>query len=145
VKRKGVSVTGVIRDRDGKVLLVKHSYGHLNWELPGGGVEAGESVQDAVVREVREETGLDVDVDHLAAMYDERDEDFLQLVFACRARGANPVPRSDHDENSDCGFWPVEALPRPISDYTVRRVHDVLTGRVLPMPAPLHVRNWIEP
>lgn len=144
MKRKGVSVTGVIRDREGKVLLVKHSYAHLNWELPGGAVEAGESIQDAVVREVREETGLNVEVDHLAAVYDERDDDYLQLVFACHARDADAVPRSDHDENTDCGFWAVEALPRPISDYTIRRIHAVVSGRALPTPTPLHERKWID-
>jgi 8-oxo-dGTP diphosphatase len=39
------------------VLLVRHSYGKLNWELPGGWNEPGESLIDTVVREVREETG----------------------------------------------------------------------------------------
>lgn len=46
--------------RAGKVLLVKQTYGGRLWTMPGGDVEAGESLADAAVREIKEETGLDV-------------------------------------------------------------------------------------
>jgi ADP-ribose pyrophosphatase YjhB (NUDIX family) len=142
--RKLISATAVIRDNAGRVLLVKHSYGRRNWELPGGSIERGEAVVDGVIREVREETGLEIAVDHLASIYDERDLDFLQLVFVGRALDADAPPRSDQHENTDCGFWPVDELPRPISDYTVRRIHDGLTGSILPLPTLLTNRGWLE-
>lgn len=59
-QRKRLGAAAVILNRDGEVLLVKHSYGRLNWELPGGVTEDGESVVQTAVREVREETGLEV-------------------------------------------------------------------------------------
>jgi 8-oxo-dGTP pyrophosphatase MutT (NUDIX family) len=62
------SVSAVIFDRRGRVLLQQRSDGG-QWGLPGGSVEIGESVHDAVVREVREETGLLVTVRRLIGVY----------------------------------------------------------------------------
>jgi ADP-ribose pyrophosphatase YjhB (NUDIX family) len=50
----------VVHPDDGKVLLVRHSYGREAWYLPGGGVKRRESIEQAVRREVAEETGLTV-------------------------------------------------------------------------------------
>jgi 8-oxo-dGDP phosphatase len=47
-----------IFDSHGRVLLVRHTYGRLNWELPGGGSEPGEGPDETAARELREETGL---------------------------------------------------------------------------------------
>ena len=52
----------IVNDEGGVPLLVKQTYGRLNWELPRGAGEAGESPDETVLREVREETGLDVAV-----------------------------------------------------------------------------------
>src|SRR5262249_30102470 len=53
------SVTGLVFDDDGRVLLVRHSNGGV-WVAPGGAIDPGETPQDALVREVWEETGLRV-------------------------------------------------------------------------------------
>lgn len=57
----------VVRDADGRVLLVRRANepGRGLWSIPGGRVEPGESAREAAVREVREETGLDVEVGDL--------------------------------------------------------------------------------
>ena len=62
------SVSAVIFDRRGRLLLQQRSDGG-QWGLPGGSVEIGESVSDAVRREVREETGLHVSVRRLIGVY----------------------------------------------------------------------------
>jgi ADP-ribose pyrophosphatase YjhB (NUDIX family) len=62
------SVTAVIRNDLGELLLVHKTDNDL-WALPGGGVDPGESVTMAVVREVKEETGIDVVVDDLVGVY----------------------------------------------------------------------------
>lgn len=53
------SVTAVVEDRDGRILLIHKTDNDL-WALPGGGHELGESISDTVTREVKEETGYDV-------------------------------------------------------------------------------------
>nr|WP_059054638.1 NUDIX domain-containing protein [Paenibacillus senegalimassiliensis] len=65
-----IIVTGgaIIRDRQGRILLQKRSdYG--DWGLPGGGMNAGESVEETMIREVYEETGLEIKQYDLYAVY----------------------------------------------------------------------------
>jgi 8-oxo-dGTP diphosphatase len=59
-----VGVTGVVRDRDGNVLLLRHRFWPegRQWGLPTGGAKRGETFEQTVVREVGEETGLEVRV-----------------------------------------------------------------------------------
>ncbi len=63
-----VAVAGIVRDREGRVLLVKHcdakrgGFWFGKWICPGGRLELGESLAQGVVREIREETSLDVGV-----------------------------------------------------------------------------------
>lgn len=62
------SVTVVVRDSDGRVLLI-HKVDNDLWALPGGGHDIGESITDTAVREVKEETGLDVEIVRLVGTY----------------------------------------------------------------------------
>ena len=66
MKDYGLTVRGIIRNSDGKILIVKrHPKSRTDpemWELPGGKVEKGEHFADALVREIKEETNLDVNV-----------------------------------------------------------------------------------
>lgn len=62
------SVVAIVRDAQGRVLLIHKTDNDL-WALPGGGHEIGESIADTVVREVKEETGYDVEVTGLTGTY----------------------------------------------------------------------------
>ncbi|MDH6705322.1 ADP-ribose pyrophosphatase YjhB (NUDIX family) [Kitasatospora sp. MAA19] len=62
------SVTAVVTDTEGQLLLIHKTDNDL-WALPGGGHDIGESVADTVVREVREETGIDVEVASVVGLY----------------------------------------------------------------------------
>jgi ADP-ribose pyrophosphatase YjhB (NUDIX family) len=62
------SVTAVIEDDAGRILLIHKTDNDL-WALPGGGHDVGESIRDTVVREVKEETGFDVDVTGIVGTY----------------------------------------------------------------------------
>jgi len=65
--RFGVGVTGIVRAQDGRVLLLRHRLWAAGgqWGFPGGFAQRGETFQETVVREVREETGLSVRVGRL--------------------------------------------------------------------------------
>ncbi|MFI8083796.1 NUDIX domain-containing protein [Kitasatospora sp. NPDC086009] len=62
------SVTAVVTDERGRLLLIHKTDNDL-WALPGGGHDIGESVADTVVREVREETGIEVEVESVVGLY----------------------------------------------------------------------------
>ncbi|HEX6212702.1 MAG TPA: NUDIX domain-containing protein [Methylomirabilota bacterium] len=91
------AVSAVIFDGRGRLLLQQRSDGG-QWGLPGGSVEIGESLRDAVIREVREETGLRVSVRRLIGVYSEprrqvvRYPDgnvwhYVSVCFECAVRG----------------------------------------------------------
>jgi ADP-ribose pyrophosphatase YjhB (NUDIX family) len=66
-----LAVGTIIRDERGRVVLVRRAIepGYGKWVFPGGYVDRGEEVRTAAVREAREETGLDVQLDHLVDIY----------------------------------------------------------------------------
>lgn len=117
-ERPIVGVGAVIVDR-GRVLLVKRAHEPLKgeWSLPGGGVEVGETLHDAVVREVREETGLDVRVgpvvevlDRIHPAIDGRVEfHFVIVDYLCTVAGGTMAPSSDA---ADACWVEVNDLPR---------------------------------
>ena len=69
-----------------QVLLVHRSDYDL-WNLPGGGLEKGESPWQGVIREVKEETGLNVSVTRLAGVYSKPDVDEIVFSFECKIIG----------------------------------------------------------
>jgi 8-oxo-dGTP pyrophosphatase MutT (NUDIX family) len=62
------SVVAIVQDQRGRVLMI-HKTDNDKWALPGGGHEPGESIADTVVREVKEETGYDVQVETITGTY----------------------------------------------------------------------------
>ncbi|NIS81613.1 MAG: NUDIX domain-containing protein [Anaerolineales bacterium] len=134
----------VIQNEVGEVLLVKHAYGRLNWELPGGEVESNEHPFEAVVREVREETGLDVVVERMSGIYHEIDAGFFHYVFLCSQSEESQEPSPSDEEISECKYWSIGSFPRPISEFTIRRIVDAVAGKFSPLPVTISTRNWIE-
>jgi len=106
----------------GEVLLVRLSYDQGQWALPGGNIDPGESPADAVIREVREETGLEATVEDLYAVYWRRDIDGIQFGFRCGVVGGVLAP--DGREILEARYFPLDALPRPITNGTVARISD---------------------
>src|SRR3954469_22418386 len=78
-----VSVAGVVVDQAGRVLVIQRR-DNGRWEAPGGILERGETFEEGVVREVREETGLTVSVGHLSGAYKNMDRSIVALVYRCR-------------------------------------------------------------
>jgi 8-oxo-dGTP pyrophosphatase MutT (NUDIX family) len=138
-----VGVACGVVETSGRILLVRHTYGRLNWELPGGMSEPGESFQETALRELREETGIDAAIQQLAGLYYERADDLHHLVFRCRITNTTaPMPSSP--EISDCGFFSPDQLPRPISDFTIRRIDDAIAAAAPDAVVDISPRTWLE-
>jgi ADP-ribose pyrophosphatase YjhB (NUDIX family) len=98
----------VLRDQD--VLLVKRDSPAL-WELPGGGMLAGETLEDAVRREVYEEAGIRVEIVELLGWYERTGfRAHRSPVFVCRPLQELLKPTAD--DVVDVRYFPLSALPR---------------------------------
>ncbi|WP_240041339.1 NUDIX domain-containing protein [Paenibacillus ginsengarvi] len=80
-----VRVTGVLIEKE-RILLVKQQVGDRGWSLPGGKAEAGETLEQAIIRELAEETGLNVQVEKLLYLCDlpEARPPILHVTFLLR-------------------------------------------------------------
>ena len=102
------SVAAAIRNDAGDILLI-HKIDNDLWALPGGGHDAGESLTDTVVREVKEETGLDVEVVRLVGTYTNPnhvmaydDGEVRQQFSLCfEAKWVGGKPREDGSETKE--------------------------------------------
>jgi 8-oxo-dGTP diphosphatase len=81
-----VSVAGVIIDDEGRALLVQRK-DNAHWEPPGGILELGERITGGLRREVKEETGFDVEPVALTGVYKNMSRGIIALVFRCRVTG----------------------------------------------------------
>lgn len=136
-----VAVAGIVFDDQGRVLLIQRGKppGQGLWTVPGGKLEGGESLADAVVREVREETGLDVTVGPLVEVVERIAEGYHYVILDYLAFGAGE-PRAGTDA-ADARFVTREELAAlPLTDGllpVLDRARDVLhTGRGAPADRP---------
>ena len=100
--------------RDG-IILIKRKNPPFGWALPGGFVEYGESLEEAAVREAREETSLEIKLVRQFHTYSNPDRDprshTISTVYIARARG-KPEARDDARE---VGIFPQSAIPSPLA------------------------------
>ena len=78
-----LSSHAVITNAQGQVLLLKANYGNFAWGLPGGALEPGETIHEALVRECQEELGLSVRVNYLSGVYYHSTYQSQAFIFRC--------------------------------------------------------------
>jgi len=102
------SVNVVVTNDNGEILLIRRT-DNGNWALPGGGVDIGESLPQAAIRETREETGVDCEITGLSGIYTDPGHVILytsngevrqefSVVLTARATGGQPTPSSETSE-----------------------------------------------
>lgn len=124
-----LGVQGCVLDGEGKVLLVRHGY-VAGWHFPGGGVETGETILDALTRELNEEAGVRLTgapvlhgiFQNIAAT--RRDHVAVYVVRDFEWGG----PAAPTYEIREARFFPVAAVPDDTSAATRRRLEEILKG-----------------
>lgn len=123
-----VGVRAAVIDADDRVFLIRHTY-TPGWHLPGGGVEAGESVIEALRRELFEEARLAwTETPRLHGLFfnarmSNRDH---VLVYVVRAFSVTE-PKAPDREIAEAGFFPLDALPAGTTGATRRRLKEIVS------------------
>lgn len=121
-----VAVGGIAENDQGQILLVKTQ--HEGWVFPGGQVETGENLVDALVREIKEESGIDVVVSHLLGVYSNTSSykwhdgvtdvpTKVMLDFMCHPVGGE---LTTSEETSECGWFEKDKVLDLISAPAIR-------------------------
>ena len=118
-----VFAAAVIFDKDNRILLVKSTYQRFHpWGLPGGSLNYGEPPEEAVIREVREETSLKVEVEELFFVKTWI-PDRVGLYYLCNIVDGE---FQSSDEVSEYGYFSSDALPdvRPLDVFLIKQIYD---------------------
>ncbi len=125
---KTLGVRGLVLDAKGHVLLIEHTYVE-GWWLPGGGVDAGETTQNAAARELREEAGVNpLEVPKLLSVHS--NERFFpgDHVLLFRIDQWEPCAMTSHAEIKNVDFFDPENLPENTNGGSLRRIQEALMG-----------------
>lgn len=124
-----LGVRAVVIDDAGRVFLVRHTY-VAGWHLPGGGVEVGQTLIDALRRELKEEARIELRDEpplhgvFLNAHVSPRDH---VAIYVVRAFTQDRLPQPNR-EIAECGFFDSQALPPDTTQGTRARIAEVLHG-----------------
>ncbi len=121
-----LDATVVILDA-GRVLLIQRA-DFKTWALPGGSVDTGESAAQAAIREVREETGLDVTLTRLVGLYAMPHwiGNTHSVIFAARVCGGTLQPHLD--EAQQATYFPADKLPLQLNWWHRQAIRDAADG-----------------
>lgn len=137
------AASAIVTDAEGRILLHRRR-GNQLWSIPGGGMEIGETIRETVIREVKEETGLDIEPERLVGIYsnpnhvtaydDGEVRQQFSVCFACRLVGGHL--RSDDDESLAVGFFTPDEIERlPVHPSIRLRITHFLQQRSEPVIA----------
>ena len=132
VRGMTLGVRAVVLDAENKVFLVKHTY-VAGWYLPGGGVDLGETMEQAMRRELKEEGDIDLTGEaelhgiFLNSHVSRRDH---VAVYVVRHFRQDRLPEPNR-EIIECGFFDSAALPEGVTRGTRLRIAEVLDGKPL--------------
>ncbi len=97
--------------KDDALLLVRNTYQYA-WALPGGFLKKGEQVEVAIMRELAEETGLEIAVEHIFKIINGEHKRIIDIIVICRVSGGTLIV--DNEEVSKAKFFALESLPTDI-------------------------------
>lgn len=126
-KNHFVSVAGLVLNKNGKILLIKSP--NRGWEFPGGMVEPGEGLQEALIREILEESGIAVQLVGFVGVCKNLQMDTVNIDFICEAIGGTPTTSEESLEVA--WFAPNDVLNLITNPLTKQRMTNMLSHKNL--------------
>lgn len=117
-----IGVFAAIFDDENRILFC-HRTDYDLWNLPGGTLEHGETPWECVVREVKEETGLDTVIGRLTGIYSKPDKNEIVFQYICNVIGGDIVLNPEADKIK---YFAFDDIPRNTSPKQVDRIKDIL-------------------
>ena len=124
MKNHFVSCAGLVTNDEGKILLVKSPL--RGWEYPGGLIEPGETFQQALRREIREEAGVEVEITGFVGICKNVEKDIVNIDFTCKYVSGDLATSEESTEV----IWatPEEAFSLITFPLTRKRLQNMLSG-----------------
>ena len=119
----------ILFDNQDRVLL-SHRRDYDLWNLPGGRIERGELPTEAVIREVKEETGYDVTIERLVGVYSKDKKADLIFSFQCKLKGGKLRTTDEADKHA---YYQIENLPVNTIPKHVERILDAVKAKPYPI------------
>lgn len=117
-----IGIFALLFDEQQKILLC-HRRDHDLWNLPGGGLKPSETPWDGVIREVKEETGLDVRVDRLAGIYSKPQKNEIVFSFVCTIIDGKITVTNEADKIE---YFKLDSIPSNTPAKQIERIRDAL-------------------
>ena len=118
-----VSVAALVTNDDGKILLVNSPW--RGWEYPGGLIEPGETFQEALHREIREEAGVEVEIERFVGICKNVGKNIVNIDFVCRYVGGELTTSEESTEVA--WFTPEDAMKVITFPLTKKRLINMLS------------------
>jgi 8-oxo-dGTP pyrophosphatase MutT (NUDIX family) len=127
-----LGVRGVVVDASGKVLLLRHTY-TPGWHFPGGGVEKGETAAHSMIRELKEEAGIEATENDLQLISIHANHAFFpnDHVLVFRVNSWRQGKATSHGEIAEIRFVEPSSPPEDVSKGTNNRLKELFSGQVV--------------
>ncbi|MFD1019660.1 NUDIX hydrolase [Thalassobacillus hwangdonensis] len=108
--KHSLSAGAVVLNEEGKILLIKGP--RRGWEFPGGIIENGEAIQDGIIREVKEESGIDIEITKFCGVYQNLNANVCATCWLARSVGGECRTSS---ESLEVGFFTLEEVSEMVT------------------------------
>lgn len=120
------AVAALIFNERGQILLFKHTYRKWQWGIPAGSLEYHEQPADAIVREFREETSMQIEIEKLLTTVSAKEDHHITMVYLCKIVGGE---FKESNEVSEMKYFDVNNLPQMLFDEK-NLIRQVASGKL---------------